>query len=82
MREHRRVLGGADESLCFAVCLRPVGASAQVADAEPSAGECVDDAAVAGAVVAEDSLDDDPMAPDEGDCALEEAGGGARLRRW
>jgi hypothetical protein len=53
-----------------------------VADAEPSAGECVDDAAVAGAVVAEDSLDDDPMAPVEGDCALEEAGGGARLRRW
>jgi hypothetical protein len=48
-----------------------------VADAEASAGECVDEAAVTGAVIAEDSLDDDPVAAVEGDCSLEEAGGGA-----
>jgi hypothetical protein len=50
-----------------------------VADAEPAAGEGVEDAAVTGAVVAEDALDDDPVAVVEGGCALEEAGGGARL---
>jgi hypothetical protein len=44
-----------------------------VADAEASAGECVDEAAVTGAVIAEDSLDDDPVAAVEGDCSLEEA---------
>jgi hypothetical protein len=50
-----------------------------VADAEPPAGECVHDAAVTGAVVGEDALDDDPVASVEADCALEEAGCGARL---
>src|ERR671924_540199 len=69
----------ADKALCLAVCLRPVGTGASVADAQPPAGECVHKAAVTGAVVAEDGLDDDPVASVEDDRALEETRGGACL---
>jgi hypothetical protein len=53
---------GADEAFGFAVCLWPVGACAEVADAELSAGDGVDDAAVGRAVVGEDPLDRDAVA--------------------
>ena len=40
-----------DEALCLAVCLWPVGAGAEVADAEGFARERVDGGAVGGAVI-------------------------------
>src|SRR5215467_4489122 len=64
---------GADEALCFPVCLWPVGAGAEVADAESVAGERVRAGAVAGAVVGEYAFDGDPVTAVEGDCAAQEA---------
>src|SRR5688572_19744847 len=69
----------ADEALCFPVGLRPVGASAKVADAQAAAGEGVDRRPVAGAVVAEDALDADAVAAEEGNGAAEEADRGCCL---
>jgi hypothetical protein len=48
-----------------------------VADAELSAGDGVEDAAVAGAVIGEDALDGYAVAAVEGGGAAEEAGSGA-----
>jgi len=67
---------GTDEALGFPVCLRPVGACAEVFDLQPSAGDRVDDRDVGAAVVAEDRFDRDPVASEEGDGAAQEAGGG------
>ena len=67
---------GADEAFCFAVCLWPVGAGSDVADAELAASNGVYDAAVAGAVVGEDAFDGDAVSLLVGGCAAEEAGGG------
>src|SRR6059036_124704 len=64
---------GADEAFGFAVCLRPVGASAEVADPERSAGERVHGRAVGGAVVAEDRFHADAVAAVEADSAMQEA---------
>src|SRR5215210_4720139 len=52
---------GADEALCFAVGLGPVGAGAQVADAERAAGEGVQRRSVGRAVVCDDALDVDAV---------------------
>src|SRR5581483_8911801 len=70
---------GADEAFGFYVCLRPIGPDAQVADLQPSAGECVRDRDVGGAVVADDRLDPDAVATVEGDSAPEEADRGGRF---
>ena len=70
---------GADEAFCFPVCLWAVGPSAEVFDAERSAGEGVDGGAVAAAVVGEHPLDLDAVALVEGDGAVEEAGDGGCL---
>src|ERR687888_1390249 len=70
---------GADEAFGFAVGLWPVGAGAEVADAEPAAGECVQGGAVAGAVVGEHAFDGDAVAAVESDRALQEAGRGRGL---
>jgi hypothetical protein len=54
----------------------PVGARAEVADAELAADECVERASVAAAVVGQDRLDLDPVAAVEGECATQERGRG------
>src|SRR6266536_5349483 len=64
---------GADEALGLAVCLRPVGTGAAVADPEFAAGERVQGGDVGGAVVGQEPLDPDPAASVEGDRALQEA---------
>ena len=53
---------GSDEAFGLSVRLWPVGTCASVPDAEVAAGKCVDSAAVAGAVVRENLLDDDAVA--------------------
>jgi hypothetical protein len=70
---------GADEAFGFAVCLWPVGAGAQVADAEGLARDGVDGGAIGGAVVGEEALDGDAVAAVKGDGAVEEADRGCRL---
>src|SRR5919198_3903663 len=70
---------GADEALGFAVGLWPVGAGAEVADAEPAAGEGVDGGAVGGAVVGQEPFDLDPVAAGERDPAGGGAGCGGRF---
>src|SRR4051794_9739352 len=67
---------GADEAFCFAVCLWPVGPGSEVFDAEVAAGDRVDDAAVAGAVVGEDPFDRDAVAAVVVGGPLQEGGGG------
>jgi hypothetical protein len=64
---------GADEALCFSVCLGPVGAGAEVAEAESAAGEGVEGGSVAGAVVGEHPLNLDAVSAVKGDRALEKA---------
>src|SRR5438105_14941973 len=70
---------GADEAFGFPVCLWPVGAGAEVADAEPAAGERVNRRPVGGAVVGQEPLDLDPVAAVEGGRAAEEADCGSRF---
>src|SRR5579884_4408137 len=72
--EHR-----ADESLGFPVCLRPVGAGAEVFQPQPSAGDCMHDGAVGAAVVGEDRLDADAVASVEASGAVQEADSRARF---
>ena len=72
---------GADEAFGFPVCLWPVGAGAEVADAEPAAGECVHDAAVAAAVVGEYALDDDAVAAVESERAAQKTSSLSLVRR-
>src|SRR6266550_1177022 len=67
---------GADEAFSLSVCLWPVGAGAQVADAELAACERVQGASVAGAVVAEDCFDSYAVATVERDRTSEEGGRG------
>src|SRR5689334_12537765 len=67
---------GADEAFGFAVGLRPVGAGAEVVDAELAAGDGVDRAAVGGAVVGQDPFDRDPVLLVVGAGAAQEGGGG------
>ena len=55
----------ADEAFGFAVCLWPVGAGAEVFDAEAATGERVDGGAVGAAVVGEDRLDLDAVGPNQ-----------------
>src|SRR4051812_2157463 len=69
----------AGEGFGFAVCLRSASSRAQVLDAEPPAGDSVDDAGVGGAVVGEDAFDSDPVAAEEAKSADEEVGGSERL---
>src|SRR4249919_2739686 len=64
---------GADEALCFAVGLWPVGAGTEMTDAEPPARESVDGGAVGGAVVGDEPFDGDPVAAVKGDGAAEES---------
>src|SRR3990172_227091 len=70
---------GADEALCFPVCLGTVGTGAEVLDPELSAGKRVHYRDVGAAVVGEQLLDLDPVAAVEADGAAEEAGRGRRL---
>ena len=68
---------GADEALGLAVGLGPVGAGAEVADAERAAGDRVDGRAVGRAVVGDQPLDGDAVAAVERDGAAQE-----RRSRW
>src|SRR6266516_6262888 len=69
---------GADEALGLPVRLRPVGTGAAVADSEFAAGERVEGGDVGRAVVGQEPLDPDPVAPVEGERALQEADRGRR----
>jgi hypothetical protein len=73
---------GADEALGLPVCLRAVGAGAEVADAERAAGHGVSDREIRGAVIGDELLDLDPVAAVEGSCAAQERDRGARLLVW
>src|ERR1700746_2170759 len=62
----------ADESLRLAVRLRSVGASAQVTNAQSSAGDRMDRRAIAGSIVREQLLHGHPVALKVGDRAPQE----------
>ena len=66
-------------NLCLAVGLGPVGAGADVADAERPAGKGMGRGTVGATVVGEQALDPHPVAPEEVDGAAQEADRGARL---
>ena len=70
---------GADEAFGFAVGLGPVGAGAEVADAEGAAGDGVDRGAVGGAVVGDQPLDGDAVAGVVRDRAAQEPDRGGGL---
>ena len=72
--EHR-----ADEAFGLPVCLRSVGAGAEVFDAEAAAGDGVDGGAVGAAVVCEYAFDPDAVASEEAKGADEEARHGGRF---
>src|SRR2546421_2004007 len=58
---------GADESLSLPIRLGPVGAGAEVSDADRAAGDCMHDRAIAGAVVGQQLLDGHSVAGEERD---------------
>src|SRR6266540_5866769 len=68
----------ADEALGFAVGLRTIGTGTAVADPELAASERVQGRDVGGAVVGQEPLGADPMAPVEGDRSCEEVDRGLR----
>src|SRR6266571_4715421 len=70
---------GADESLCLAVGLWPVGPGAQVANPQCAAGDRVDERAIAGAVIREQLLDGHAVAGKELDSASEKRDDGDGL---
>src|SRR5262245_661213 len=70
---------GADEALGLPVCLRAIGAGAQVADSKRTAGKGVADRKIGAAVVGDELLDLDSVATVKGPRTMQERDRGARL---